>query len=116
MKYANLTGNATNIKNANLLQKLLSRMDTIALTFSHFTSNEWFYETHYAIWLAEHMSKEERDCWPVDITKVNWKSYLSNFIYGLKKFVLKEPATAPTDVTSIDLNVDSMSHHYFSDV
>lgn len=116
MKYANLTGSATNIKNANLIQKLLSRQDTIAKTFKHFTSNEWFYETHYAIWVADQMTKEERDRWPVDITKVNWKAYIANFIYGLKKFILKEPATAPADVKSMDLNLDLISSNYMSDL
>jgi len=62
------------------------------------------------------MTKEERDRWPVDITKVNWKAYIANFIYGLKKFILKEPATAPADVKSMDLNLDLISSNYMSDL
>jgi glycerol-3-phosphate O-acyltransferase len=41
---------------------------------------------------------------------------LANFAYGLKKFVLKEPATIPTKPSTSDLNEEAFSSRYFSDI
>ena len=61
------------------------------------------------------LSKEEKATWEIDVTKINWKMFLANFAYGLKKFVLKEQASIPTIPATLDLNEDSLSTRYLSD-
>jgi hypothetical protein len=32
----------------------------------------------------------------IDVTRINWKMYMMNFAYGIKRFILKEEAELPS--------------------
>jgi len=116
LKYAQTTKNPNLLKTALKLQKLISREHMISSTFSHFTMNEWIYSSQNLIEMQKHMNKEERSRFELDITKLDWHIYLSNFTYGLQKFILKEKVQPPSDADSVDLNWEYKTRKYFSDI
>jgi hypothetical protein len=42
------------------------------------------------------ISDEERRVFNMDVMRINWKMYMMNWAYGLKRFVLKEEAELPS--------------------
>jgi len=62
------------------------------------------------------MSKQEKTEWLIDPADIKWRPFLANFAYGLKRFVLKEPASIPTMTDTSDLNEEAMSARYFNDI
>ena len=62
------------------------------------------------------LSKQEKSEWLIDPAEIKWRPFLANFAYGLKKFVLKEPATIPTMTDTSDLVEEAMSSRYFNDI
>jgi hypothetical protein len=38
----------------------------------------------------------DRRVFNIDVTRIQWKTYLMNFAYGIKRFILKEEAELPS--------------------
>ena len=61
------------------------------------------------------MTPEERNTFLLDVTIINWRSFLMNFNYGLQKYILKENVDPPGDPQSTDL-FSLFNYNYFSDI
>lgn len=116
LKYAEITRNPSQVKTALRIQKLLNREELIAITFSHFTMNEWIYSSEILPALYKGMTKEDRSIYDIDVRKIDWRVFLMNYSYGLQKYVLKESVAPLVDPKSWDLNLESRRHRYFSDI
>mmetsp|Transcript_32012 Transcript_32012/g.31710 ORF Transcript_32012/g.31710 Transcript_32012/m.31710 type:complete len:821 (-) Transcript_32012:23-2485(-) len=117
LKYGQLTGNQAVVKNALRFKKVLGRERVIGQVFSHFTLNDWIFSSQNLSALQKGLTRDEALKFDLDITKIDWRIFLSNFCYGLKKFVLKEPADPPSaDSTSLNINWDYRKRQYFSDI
>lgn len=42
------------------------------------------------------ISDQERRVFNMDVMRINWKMYMMNWAYGIKRFVLKEEAELPS--------------------
>ena len=112
----NLTRDQNIIKNTVKLEKLLKKEHVISDSFSHFTHFEWIFSSQNLIGMQRLMTSEEIQKFELDPAVIEWKSYIVSFIYGLKKYVLKEEIYSELDVQHSDLNWDIRSESRFSDV
>jgi len=114
--YAHLSRNQANIKLATRFKKVLERETMIAYAFYHFTKNEWIFASQNVVELKKRLTKEDRKEFFIDITKVNWKTWCVNFMYGLRKWVLKEKVEQPADPNALEVNHQLTSSRYFADL
>ena len=42
------------------------------------------------------LTEQDRKTFNIDVTRINWKTYMMNFAYGIKRFILKEEAELPS--------------------
>lgn len=106
-------GNQKMKKDSERYLKILEKCKTLVKLFSHFTNNEWIYETYNAHQLQFRMTNEDLDNYLIDIGKMAWKDYFERFGYGLITFIMKESVEKePGDRHSI-INTKP---DYFSDI
>ncbi|CAK9022477.1 Fatty acyl-CoA reductase 2 [Durusdinium trenchii] len=102
---AQLTGSASARSTAQSLELLVERSDYLVNLFQPFTLNEFFFETKRAKrWEAELDTGQLS----VDVTDVAWPRYISNFVYGLNRFVLREDVI-PVSESAVSHNDLSLS-------
>ena len=114
--YAHATRNQANIKLATRFKKVLERETMIAYAFYHFTKHEWIFDSQNVVEMKKKMTREDRKEFFIDIAKLNWKSWCVNFMYGLRKWVLKENVEQPADPNALEVNAQLISSRYFSDL
>ena len=114
--YAYASQNPKNIKNALLYKQALDRELTIAALFRHFTCNEWMFSSQRILEIANSMTKEEKQTFPIDITSISWKGYFTLYTYGIHKWILKEKVEPPVDPENLDINLDSIRLKRFEDL
>jgi 1-acyl-sn-glycerol-3-phosphate acyltransferase len=64
-------------------------------TFEHFTCNSWTFEASSIRAAASQLNARERHMLNWDISKVDWKRYLSTFCYGISRYIMKLDVTPP---------------------
>jgi 1-acyl-sn-glycerol-3-phosphate acyltransferase len=112
---AKLSGVPSLVKNSQKIQKLLQREVTISNAFSHFTLHEWIFESQNIVELMKIMTPEESLKFNIDVSCLDWRIFLFNYIQGLKKFILKENVET-SEPNSMDLISDYKYYSYFSDI
>lgn len=113
---AKVSGIPSLIKNSQKIMKLLQREAMISGVFSHFTMFEWIFESQHASEMLKIMSPKDLVTFDFDITALDWRLYLSNYVQGLKKYVLKEKVESPDEHHSMDLISEFKHYDYFSDI
>lgn len=94
-------------ENMKQLKEAVEKCEEIAESFTHFTVNEWIFDNKAAMrmYLSPLLTDSERRTFNIDVTRINWKMYIMNFAYGIKRFILKEEAELPSvgynDVISV---------------
>jgi 1-acyl-sn-glycerol-3-phosphate acyltransferase len=106
----------TNVKNVQRYQKLVNREMLISTSFSHFTCFEWIFASQNIVNLMKMLNSDELLKFELDVSPMDWRIYLANYAFGLKKFVLKEKISNPVDGSSLDINWDYRNPNYFSDI
>jgi hypothetical protein len=91
------------------LKEAIEKCEVIAKEFRYFTTNEWIFDNKQAIHLYHKvLSEQDKRTFNIDVTRINWKMYMMNFAYGIKRFILKEEAELPSvgynDVISLMSN------------
>jgi len=67
----------------------------VQLIFNYFTNFEWIYESITIDKVLSTMSPEEKRIFPMDIRQINWDQMLIAFIYGLRRYFIKEDIVNP---------------------
>ncbi len=101
-KFATATQNRTLQRNARLLYKGLLRVEKMSELFEYFMTNEWIYLTGSYKDLLEFSSPEEKDIFILDPRSISWKPYMIYFMWGLRRFILKENVDPPPEVSKFD--------------
>lgn len=101
-------------KKAGLLKMVVTRSESVAVSFKHFTMNEWFFSVDNTTEMQRFCSPEELEIFSLDITKVDWPKYFVNFGWGLQRFVLKEPLEPPSEAKH--MNLLEKHKHYLSEI
>jgi fatty acyl-CoA reductase len=60
-----------------------------------YTIRQWRFISDNAIRLLEKMSPADRETFYFDVRDINWKQYITNYVAGTKKYILKD--YTPTD-------------------
>ncbi len=82
--------------------------------FSHFTRNEWIYESK-AIYLFEaQMNKEEQEIFYIDPKLINWKEATCLYGYGVEHYMNKQDMYFNDGKTLLLLNKNKF--RYFDNV
>jgi len=90
-------------KKAGLLKMVSTRSESVAQSFKHFTTNEWFFSVDNTAEMQRFCSPEELEIFHLDVTKIEWFKYFLNFGWGLQKFVLKEQIEPPSHAKHMNL-------------
>lgn len=64
------------------------RQVEIAEKYSYFLSNEWICSANKCIDIYNRMSPEERRLFPFNLNMIDWKHYLSLYLFGIQKYIL----------------------------
>ena len=84
-------------ENLSQLKDAFDKCEEIGNSFEHFTVSEWIFDNKQAMRLyLQELSEAERRTFNIDVTVINWRMYLMNFAYGIKRFILKEEAELPS--------------------
>lgn len=78
-----------------MLQKIQNRIDSTTVLFEFFFANEWLYDSTKLHNVFDTLSHEDKAEFACDMRKFNWRSFLEDYVHGLKIFVLKEDWVAP---------------------
>lgn len=71
------------LRSAKLLYQALNLYD-------YFTAKEFIFKYGNIQKIYDEMSPEDRDTFPVDVTRVDWEEYTSLMYVGIKKYLFKE--------------------------
>jgi len=100
-------GSETQKKKAVLLNKLEAKQSKTVNQLSFFTTNEWIFDDANIYRTYYQLSKEEKERFTFDVTKIDWDKYLRAFCWGLKVYVLKEEGlTHPSNEPEIESVTD----------
>ncbi|KAG8230557.1 hypothetical protein J437_LFUL010158 [Ladona fulva] len=84
------------------LLSIYEKVDEFADLSSFFTMNQWTFHERNITDLIGRMSSEDKVVFPFNIERLSWKPYFRNYMYGLRKYLLKEdPKSIPTAVKRI---------------
>lgn len=109
-------GNQAMVKDSLRTVQALKRDALLIKALSPFALTEWIFSTQNVQELLKMMTPDEVSRFELDPAVIDWKIYLANFIYGIKKFVLKEPIANSLKAESMDLNWDIFGAKRFADV
>lgn len=79
------------------LKEAIDKCEEIGNAFMHFTTNQWVFDNLNAMRVSKFLNEKERQEFNIDVTKINWRMYIMNFAYGIKRFILKEEAELPSE-------------------
>lgn len=58
-----------------------------------YTIRQWRFISDNAITLLSSMSAEDRRIFYFDVREINWRQYITNYVAGTKKYILKDYST-----------------------
>ena len=65
--------------------------------FSHFAAAEYIYSGSKTLELWDRMSVKDRACFACNIQKVDWETTYRGFVFGIRRYFLKEDCRSPLD-------------------
>ncbi|KNC50978.1 fatty acyl-CoA reductase 1 [Thecamonas trahens ATCC 50062] len=91
--YAHIVPIKANTKAALQARGLSSQASFLISAFRRFMTHEWIFDmTHSdALLLAPLAAADTAQTWRVDVRDLHWPTFISQFAYGLHRFVLGEP-------------------------
>lgn len=82
--------------------KIYQKVDEFVELSSFFTMNQWTFQDQNLSDTWKQMTEDEKVIFPFDIEHLNWKHYFRNYMFGLRKFLLKEdPKSIPAAISRI---------------
>jgi hypothetical protein len=102
--FSKILGNPKMKKNSEKYLKALNQCKMLGQYFTHFTSNEWIYDTFNSYALKSRLEDEDLSNFKLDILDVDWKTYFPIFAYGMQKYLLKEECEPPFGERSSIIN------------
>lgn len=67
------------------------------MSFSYFSSNTWNYVSNYSDKTWAVMSDWEKTNFNIDVTSIDWAQAEQTFVYGIRRFFLKEDILPPEE-------------------
>ena len=86
--YARMLGNPKMKKNSKQLLEAVSKIDFLTESFKFFVTQEWIFDSNKTIDLQNEMSAADREIFNFDLRKLEWETFLYNYLYGVQKFII----------------------------
>jgi len=82
--------------------KIYRRFKMAARTGEFFALHQWDFISKNIQELNKDITVSERNLFPVDITKVVWDTYVRDYVFGIRKYVIKDPpSTIPQALSKL---------------
>lgn len=94
-KIANLVGDENMKKNANRYVKLVYKAEMVSDTFSPFATTEWIFDSRRIEKILAIMDEDEKKIFNVDVSTIDWNTYLLIFNWGMQRFILHQNTEPP---------------------
>jgi hypothetical protein len=94
--YAGVSRDPKVQKKAKTMKKVLERTRLLTETFYHFVNNEWFFDNSNTEHIESLMSEVDRSMFGCTAKGLNWRNYITDFQYGLQRWVLKDEVVRPS--------------------
>ncbi|XP_046383071.1 fatty acyl-CoA reductase wat-like [Ischnura elegans] len=79
--------------------QIYDKVDEFADLSAFFTMHQWTFSDKNVQSMLSRVSVEDKNLFPCNMQKMNWKVYFSDYMYGLRKFLLKEdPKSIPNAI------------------
>jgi hypothetical protein len=78
------------------LNRVRGKFNSMDKLFNHFLHNEWIFESVNMGHILKRMSPSESQEFLIDVRKVDWEACTRGFCYGIRRYVVKEDAVAPS--------------------
>lgn len=79
-----------------IMVRVQKKLQRAVSCLEFFTTHEWQFTNDNVIQLLTHLHPLDRKTFNFDVTELEWKPYLEQYILGTRKFILKEdPSTFP---------------------
>lgn len=72
------------------LVRFYSKADRAMACLNFYTIRQWRFISDNAILLLEKMSAQDREIFYFDVRQINWRQYITNYVAGTKKYILKD--------------------------
>jgi alcohol-forming fatty acyl-CoA reductase len=72
------------------MTKLYAKIDQFGDVLSYFTTRQWDFTDFNTQGLHQACSEADKALFPLNISDLNWESYLKNYMIGLRLYLLKE--------------------------
>ena len=72
-----------------------------------YTVRQWRFISDNAIRLLDKLSANDRDTFYFDVRKINWQDYISAYVHGTRKYILKDETSKPDAVVALARLVSS---------
>ena len=95
LMYSKMNGDEKQLNKVEKLKDFHCKMMDSYMAFNHFTNNQWQYDSVYSDQVMELMSEEEKQIFNIDVSIIDWYEAETYFLYGIKRFFLKEDMLAP---------------------
>jgi len=69
---------------------LYNKIHRASSCLNFYVVREWKFVSNNPIQLLEEMSVEDRRDFNFDVREINWESYVTNYILGCRRFLLKD--------------------------
>lgn len=90
-----IVGSKQQREQSKQINRVLEKMLSVQLIFNYFTTFAWIYESITIDKVLSTMSPEEKRAFPMDIRQIDWDHMLIAFIYGLRRYFIKEDIVNP---------------------
>ena len=93
--YHKIKGNERQVEKLSKLANWQQKIVDTYMIFDHFTMNTWNYMSNYSDRAWQVMSDEERSEFMFDVKTIDWNRAEQNFMFGIRRFFLKEDLMPP---------------------
>lgn len=108
---------STNVKkNADRLKKINQKGYMVNQLMSHFTLNDWIFDSPLNAYMLSQISVEEKLNFNIDISTIKWKHYTYLFCYGMQTYVIKQKEVPVPQADFDDVIAKRPSQTYFNDI
>lgn len=86
------------------LGPIYQKVHRTTAALEYFTNNEWIYRADNFRALNDAMTDQDRNRFQIDVRRIDWPSYMENYVLGIRHFLLREdPSTIDAAKFRLDL-------------
>ncbi|KAJ8916621.1 hypothetical protein NQ315_000266 [Exocentrus adspersus] len=77
-----------------IMLRIQDKLTKAATCLEYFTLNEWRFDDENVRTLATTLNQTDRKEFCFDVAKIDWESYIENYVLGIRRFIFKEEASS----------------------